>query len=187
MNAGDAQAHEIDTSPNIVLRSGVLKAPENGSGNRSIASDAGEHAMPMHGAGVHDFEPPSMAQVVSGRTVGTPGDSFHFTDENLGSKGLGVIGTHGPLAISEGGETPGTLGDSFHFKDEISSPKGSGLIDVADQTPASIVHHDDGAATHVPPAIELPPLGQHPDDHFDIVPDHVPSHLVTHVPHDLIV
>ena len=179
----------------------------------SPTRSAGEHATPLHGAGAHDFEPSFVAQVVSGGTVGTPGDSFHFKGENSGSKGSGVIdvaelnntqasmghnedaaGTHGPLAISEGGEIPGT--DSFHFKGEISSFKGSGLIDVAElyQIPASIVRHENGAATHVPPvisdgahAIELPLPEQHPDDHFNILPHYAPSALVTHVPHDLIV
>ena len=159
MNAGDAHAHEIDTSPNVVLDSGALKTPESGSGNRSIASGAGEHATPTHGAGVHAFEPSSIPQVVSRGTVGTPGNSFHF-------------------------------------KDEISGSKGSGVINVAElnDIPASMSHHEDAAGTRVPPAIsdgaqaiELPSPGQHPDDHFNIVPDHAPSALVTHVPHDLIV
>ncbi len=159
MNAGDAHVHEIDTSPNVVLDFGVLKTPEGGSGNRSIASGAGEHATPAHGAGVHAFEPSSMPQVVSGGTVGTPGDSFHF-------------------------------------KDEISGSKGSGVINVAElnDIPASMSHHEDAARTQGPlaisdgaQAIELPPPGQHPDNHFNIVPDHAPSALVTHVPHDLIV
>jgi hypothetical protein len=177
----------------------------------SPTKSADENAMPMHGAGAHSFEPSFVAQIVSGGTVGTPGDSFHFSDENSGSKGSGVIdvaelhastghhedaGTDGPQAISEGGETPGTPGESFHFKDEISSSKGSGLGDVAElyQTPASIVLHESVAATHVPPAIsegaqaiELPPPEQHPDDHFNIVPCHAPSALVTPVSHDLIV
>lgn len=100
----------------------------------------------------------------------------------------------GQIVVSGGAvDTPG---DSFHFKDEISSFKGSSLIDVAelDQIPVSIVHHEDGAATHVSPAIsvgaqaiELLSPGQHPDDHFNIVLDRTPSALVTYVPHDLIV
>jgi VCBS repeat-containing protein len=216
VNEGNTDAHEIDTGPNVVCDSGVLKTSESGGLNRSIASEADERgAAPTHGASVHGFGPSSTAQVVSGGTVGAPGDSFHFKDEISGIKGSGITdvaepnhtpastdhledaaGTHGPLAISEGGETPDTLGDSFHFKDEISSFKGSGLIDVAElnQIPASIGHHADGAATHVPPAIsdgaqaiELAPPRRHPDDHFTIVPDHAPSALVAHVPHDLIV
>jgi hypothetical protein len=212
MNTGDTDAREINTSPDVVLDSEILKTPESDSDNRSIASDAGEH---RHDAGAHDFEPSSIAQLASWGTVGTPGDSFHFKDEISGSRGSGLIdvaelrdtpasmsrhedaaGTHGPLAISEGGETPGTLGDSFHFKDGISSSKGSGVIDVAelDQIPASSSHHDDAAATHGPPAIsdgaqalELSLPGQHSADHFNIVPDHAQSAVVTHVPHDLIV
>jgi hypothetical protein len=212
MNTGDTDAREINTSPDVVLDSEILKTPESDSDNRSIASDAGEH---RHDAGAHDFEPSSIAQLASWGTVGTPGDSFHFKDEISGSRGAGLIdvaelrdtpasmsrhedaaGTHGPLAISEGGETPGTLGDSFHFKDGISSSKGSGVIDVAelDQIPASSSHHDDAAATHGPPAIsdgaqalELSLPGQHSADHFNIVPDHAQSAVVTHVPHDLIV
>jgi len=212
MNTDDTDAREINTSPDVVLDSEILKTPESDSDNRSIASDAGEH---RHDAGAHDFEPSSIAQLASWGTVGTPGDSFPFKDEISGSRGSGLIdvaelkdtpasmsrhedaaGTHGPLAISEGGETPGTLGDSFHFKDEISSSKGSGVIDVAelDQIPASSSHHDDAAATHGPPAIsdgaqalELSLPGQHSADHFNIVPDHAQSAVVTHVPHDLIV
>jgi hypothetical protein len=158
MNGGDTHAHEIDTSPNVALDSGVLKTPESDSGNHSIAGDAGKHAAPMRGAGVHDFEPSSIAQVGSWGTVGTPGDSFHFKDEISGSKGSRVTdvaelngipasmshhedaaGTHGPLAISEGAQ-----------------------------------------------AIGLPSPEQYPDDEFHIVPHHAPSALVTHA-HDLIV
>jgi hypothetical protein len=176
----------------------------------SPTGSAGENATPMHGAGPHGFEPSFVAQIASGGTVGTPGDSFHFRDENSSSTGPGVIdvaelhasmshhedaATEGPQAISEGGETSGTPGESFHFKDEISSSKGSGLVDVAElsQTPASIVPHEIVAATHVPPAIsdgaqaiELPSPEQHPDDHFNIVARHAPSALVTQMSHDLI-
>jgi VCBS repeat-containing protein len=216
VNEGNTDAHEIDTGPNVVRDSGVLKTSESGGHNRSIASEADERgAAPTHGASVHGFGSSSTAQVVSGGTVGAPGDSFHFKDEISGIKGSGITdvaepnhtpastdhlegaaGTHGPLAISEGGETPGTLGDSFHFKDEMSSFKGSGVIDLAelDQIPASMSHHENAAGTRVPPAtsegaqaIEPPPPGQHPDDHFNIVPNHAPNALVTHVPHDLIV
>jgi hypothetical protein len=215
MNGGDTHAHEIDTSPNVALDSGVPKTPESDSGNHSIAGDGGKHAAPMHGAGVHDFEPSSIAQVGSWGTVGTHGDSFHFKDEISGSKGSGIIdvakhndiraseshhddaaGTHGPLAISEGGETPGTPGDSFHFKDEISGSKGSRVTDVAELNGilASMSHHEDTAGTHGPQAISegaqaigLPSPEQYPDDEFHIVPHHAQSVLVTHVPHDLIV
>ena len=159
MNGGDTHAHEIDTSPNVALDSGVLKTPESDSGNHSIAGDAGKHAAPMHGAGVHDFEPSSIAQGGSGWNVGAPGDSFHFKDEISGSKGSRVTdvaelngipastshredaaGTHGPLAISEGAQ-----------------------------------------------AIGLPSPEQYPDDEFHIVAHHAPIALVTHVQHDLIV
>jgi hypothetical protein len=213
INDRDTHAHEIDTSPNVALDSGVLKTPESDSGNHSIAGDAGKHAAPMHHAGVHDVELSSIAQVWSWGTVGTPGDSFHFKDEISGSKGSGIIdvpndiraseshhddaaGTHGPLAISEGGETPGTPGDSFHFKDEISGSKGSRVTDVAELNgiQASMSHHEDTAGTHGPQAISeraqaigLPSPEQYPDDEFHIVPHHAPSALVTHVPHDLIV
>ena len=142
------------------------KTPESGGGNRSVASEAGEHATPTHGAGAHAFEPSSIPQALSGETVGTPVNLFHFKDEISGSKGSGVTDaaessdipasmsnhedaavTHGPPAISEGGETPGPLGDFFHFKDEISSLKGSGLIDPVElgQIPAPM-SHDEGAA-----------------------------------------
>jgi Bacterial Ig-like domain/FecR protein len=215
MNDGDTHAHEIDTSPYVALDSGVLKTPESDSGNHSIAGDAGKHAAPMHGAGVHDFEPSFIAQVGSGGTVGTPGDSFHFKDEISGSKGSRVTdvaepndiraseshhddaaGTHGPLAISGGRETPGAPGDSFHFKDEISGSKGSRVTDVAELNgiPASMSHHEDAAGTHGPLAISeraqaigLPSPEQYPDDELHIFPHHAPSALVTHVAHDLIV
>jgi hypothetical protein len=215
MNGGDTHAHEIDTSPNVALDSGVLKTPESDSGNHSIAGDAGKHAAPMHGAGVHDFEPSSIAQGGSGWNVGAPGDSFHFKDEISGSKGSGIIdvaepndipasgshhddaaGTHGLLAISEGGKTPGAPGDSFHFKDEISGSKGSRVTDVAELNgiPASMSHHEDAAGTHGPLAISegaqaigLPSPEQYPDDEFHIVAHHAPIALVTHVQHDLIV
>ena len=160
VNEGSTDAHEIDTGPNIVRDSAVLKTPECGGLNYSIASEADERgAAPTHGASVQGFEPSSTAQVMSGGTVGAPADSFHF-------------------------------------KDEISSFKGSGLVDVAElnQISASIGHHADGAATHVAPAIsdgaqaiKLASPGQHPDDHFTVVPDHAPSTLVAQVPHDLIV
>jgi Bacterial Ig-like domain (group 3)/FecR protein len=215
INGGDTHAHEIDARPNVAFDFGALKMPESHSGNHSIAGDTSKHAAPMHGASVHDFEPSSMAQVGSGGTVGTPGDSFHFKDEISGSKGSGIIdvaepndipasqghhddaaGTHGPLAISEGGEIPGAPGDSFHFKDEISGSKGSKVTAVAalNGIPASMGHHEDAAGTHGPRAISegaqaigLPSPEQYPDHEFHIVPFHAPSALVTHVPHDLIV
>ena len=207
---GDGTASTLPASQTFT------SSPTRSAGDRSIASEADERgAEPTHGASVHGFEPSSMAQVGSGDTVGAPRESFHFKDEISGVKGSGITGvaesndtpasmsldedaagTHGPLAISEGGETSDRLEDSFHFKDEISSFKGSALIDAArlHQIPASIVHHADGAATHVPPAIsdraqaiELAPPGQHPDGHFTIVLYHAPSSLVAHVAHDLIV
>jgi hypothetical protein len=215
MNEDDTHAHKIDTGPNVALHSEVLKAPESDGGKHSIAGDVGKHAAPMHGAGVHDFEPSPMAQAGSWGTVGTPGDSFHFKDEISGSKGSGTVnvaypnnilaseshhhdaaGTHGPLAISEGAETPGALGDSFHFKDEISGSKGPGITDVAELNgiPAWMSHHEDAAETHGAlaisegaQAIALPPPEQYPDDQFHIGPHHAPSALVTHVLHDLIV
>jgi hypothetical protein len=214
INGGDTHAHEIDTSPNAALDSGVLKTPESDSGQHSITGDAGKDAGPMHGAGVHDFEPSSMAQIWSGGTVGTHGDSFHFKGEISGSKGSGIhvaepndipaseshhddaAGTHGLLAISEGGETLGALGDSFHFKDEISGSKGLKVTDVASLNgiPAPMSHHEDAAGVHRPLAISegaqaigLPSPAQYPDNELHIVPHDAPSALVTHVPHDLIV
>jgi hypothetical protein len=210
MNGDDAHAHEIGTSPNVALDPGVLKTPESDSGNHSIAGDAGKHTAPIHHAGVHDFEPSSIAQVWSWGTVGTSGNSFHFKDEMSGSKGSGIIdvpsdiraseshhddaaGTHGLLAISEGGEPPGALGDSFHFKDEISGSKGSRVTDAAglNGIPAWMSHHEDAARTHGPLAISeaaqaigLPSPEPYPDDEFH---HHAPSALVTHVQHDLIV
>ncbi len=159
INTGAAHVHEIDTGPNVVHASGVLGTPESSSGDRSIANGAGEHATPAHGASAHAFEPSSVPQVVSEGTVGTPGDSFHFRDEIPGSKGSGVIN------VAE-------------------------LNDI----PASMSHHEDTAGPRVPPAIsdgpqaiELPPPGQHLDDHLNIVPGQAPSVLVSHGPHDLIV
>jgi hypothetical protein len=219
-NEGQTDAQEKDTAPEVVRESGFLKTPESDDLNRSIASEADEHgAAPKHGASEHGFEPSFIeqvvSQVVSGGTVDTPEDSFHFKHENLGIQGSGLIdvagldqipastshhddtaGTHVLPAISEGEITPDKLGDSFHFKDQIPSSKSSGLIDVAqlDQIPASIVHHGNGAATQLPsaisdaaPAIELPPPGQDPDDHLHVVPDHARSALLTHAHHDLIV
>jgi hypothetical protein len=206
--------HEIDTSPTAVSDSGVLTTLESASGNRSIASAAGEPATPMQGADVNDVEPSFIAQFVSGGIVDTPGDSFHFKDEISAFRGSGVIvaelnniqasvdryedagGTHGALAISEGGETPGTLGDSFRFKDEIANSKGSGVTDVAglDKIPASTSYYEGATGARVPPAvsdgaqaIELLSLEQHPDDHFNIVQHHAPGAPVTHAPYDLIV
>ena len=124
----------------------------------AAAADADKPGTPMQGAGVHGFEPSSIAQVVFGGAVGTHGNSFHFKDEIVGSKDSGVIdaaklndlpawmihhedaaGTHAPLAIS--GEAQ---------------------------------------------SIEAPP-GQHPDDHLNIAPHHPPGALVAHVPFDVIV
>jgi hypothetical protein len=89
-----------------------------------------------------------------------------------------------------------SLGHSFHFSDKTFGLGDSGVIDLAepDHVPASIGHHDDAAGTHGPLAIseaaqtiELSPPGQHPADHFDLVPDQARSALVTHAPYDLIV
>ena len=154
----------------------------------------------------------SAAQVAPVGTVGAAGDSFHFKDEISGSEGSGVIdvaelsdtqtsmshhedaaGTNGPLAISGIGETPGAPGDSFHFKNGVSSSQGSGVSDLAQpgQILASMSHFN-AVGTPVPSTIsdgahasELPPLAQHPDDHFNIVPQQWPSAI--HVQHDLIV
>ena len=152
----------------VALDFGVLKTPESDSGNHSIAGDAGKHAAPMHGAGVHDFEPSSIAQVGSGGTVGTPGNSFHFKDEISGSKGSGIIDVAEPNDIpaseSHHDDAAGTLrtvGDFrgrrnswgarelSHFKDEISGSKGSRVTDVAELNgiPASMSHHEDAAGT----------------------------------------
>src|SRR5467141_1371502 len=109
----------------------------------------------MHGANVHDFEPSSIAQVVSGGTVGTPGDSFHFRDENSGSKGLGVID------VAERNDIPASM--SNH---EDAAGRGPSAISEEAQT------------------IELPLLGQQPADPFNISPDHTRSALVAHVQHD---
>jgi hypothetical protein len=155
------------------------------------------------------------ASAASGGTVGTPVDSFHFTDEISASKGSGVIdvaelndiptsmghredaaGSHGPLAISEGGETPSTLGDSFHFMSQISGSKASGSTDVAElnDIPASTSHHESAAGTRGLPVIsegaqpiEPPLLEQQADHHFNLIPPHAPGAPVTQVPHDLIV
>jgi VCBS repeat-containing protein len=145
------------------------------------------------------------------------GESFHFSDEisgpgNPGGSDLAELhhipasighhddaaGPHGPPATPEGGEIASArgLGDSFHFSEKISGPGDSGVIDLAkpDHIPASIGHHDDVAGTHGPLAvseaaqtIELSLPGQDPADHFDIVPDHARSALITHGLHDLIV
>jgi Bacterial Ig-like domain len=218
-----ASANDTDTSlvPGVARNFTSQIVDSTGDGAASALSagqtftssptkSAGENATPMHGAGPHGFEPSFVAKIASGGTVGTPGDSFHFRDENSGSKGPGAIdvaeihasmhhhddaATDGPQATSDGGETSGPPGESFHFKDEISSSKGSGLVDFTEpcQTAASIVPHESVAATHVPPAIsdgaqaiELPSPEQHPDDHFNIVARHAPSALVTQMSHDLI-
>src|SRR5882672_3911769 len=95
-NAADNHVHTIDTGPNVVLNSGVLKASENGGGgNHSISGEVSEHGTAlMHGAGALDFEPSSIARVVFGSgaagTLGL-GDSFHFKDEISGFEGSGVI------------------------------------------------------------------------------------------------
>ena len=155
------------------------------------------------------------ASAASGETVGTPGDSFHFTDEISASKGSGVIdvaelndiptsmghredaaGSHGPLAVSEGGATPSTLGDSFHFMSQISGSMASGSTDVAElnDIPASTSHHEAAAGTRGLPVIsegaqpiEPPLLEQQADHHFNLIPPHAPGAPVTQVPHDLIV
>jgi hypothetical protein len=159
-NAADNHVHTIDTGPNVVLNSGVLKASENGGGgNHSISGEVSEHGTAlMHGAGALDFEPSSIARVVFGSgaagTLGL-GDSFHFKDEISRFEGSGVID----------------------------------LADV-DHTPASISHRENAAGTHGPEGaqtIELSLPGQHSADHFNIVPDHAGGAVVTHVPHDLMV
>lgn len=128
------------------------------AGEIAVANDAGEHSTPVQSAGVDDFGPPSTAQVVFGRAVGTLGDSFHFRDEISGSHGSSVTG-------------PASLND----------------------IPALMSHQEGAAGTHgllaileEAQAIGAPP-GQHPEDHFNIVPHHAPSALVTHVPFDLLV
>lgn len=93
------------------------------------------------------------------------------------------------------GRAVGTLGDSFHFRDEISSSNGSGVANVAELNDllSSMSHTGDNSGTHGLLAIleeartfeALP--GQHPEDHFNIVPHHAPGALVTHVPLDLLV
>ncbi|MBV8578623.1 MAG: hypothetical protein JOZ58_26770, partial [Acetobacteraceae bacterium] len=203
------------TNQNVGLTSddgaGWLSASQTFTSSPTKSAD--ENLPSMHGAGPHGFDPSSTAQFVSGGTVGASGDSFHFGDENSGFKGgagIGVAGlndTHGPMgydedagtggpqAISEGGETPGAPGDSFHFKHEISGFEGSRPVDVTElyRAAASIVHHENLAATDVPPAIsagaaqaiELPPPD--PDDHCNIAPGHLPRALVSQVAHDLIV
>jgi hypothetical protein len=100
-------------------------------GQIAAASDVVKPGTPMHGAGVHDFEPSSNAQVVFGGAVGALGDSFHFKDEISGSKGSGVIdvaGTHGPLAISQEaqmiGFPPGQHPDD-HFNFALHDPPGA--------------------------------------------------------------
>jgi VCBS repeat-containing protein len=145
------------------------------------------------------------------------GDSFHFSGEisDPGAPGGSDLadlhhipasnghhddaaGTQGSLATPEGGGAASalSLGHSFHFSDKTFGLGDPGVIDLAepDHVPASIGHHDDAAGTHGPLAIseaaqtiELSPPGQHPADHFDLVPDQARSALVTHAPYDLIV
>ena len=206
-----AHANEIDTSPNVVPDPGVLKVPASGNGNRSITSDASEHARSTHDVGVRDLGPSSPAQGWAGDTAGKPGDAFRFKDDISGNEGSGVNGaklndisvptshhedatvTHGSQVILEAGKTSDTLGDSFHFKDWISSPKGSTVTDLAvfGQIPASSSDHNAAVAllaiSDGAQAIGLPQLGQHSDDHFNSVLDHAPGAPATHVPHDLIV
>jgi hypothetical protein len=127
------------------------------AGQIGAASDAVESGTPAHDAW-QDFEPSSMAQVVFGRTVGTLGDSFHFRDETSGSNGSGITG-----------------------------------LASLDDIPA-LMSHQDGAAgrqgllatLEEAQTVEAPP-GEHPENHFNIIPHHAPSALATHVPFDLMV
>jgi Bacterial Ig-like domain/FecR protein len=112
---------------------------------------------PVQGAGVHDVEPSSVARVVFGAAVGTHGDAFHFKDEILGSKDSGVIG-------------------AAELNDLLAWTR----------------HHEDAVGTHGSLAISEqaqtiePVPGQHPDDHFNVLPHHAPGAPVIHAPFDLI-
>jgi hypothetical protein len=210
--AGETHAHGID-DPDAAPDSGNPKTPGGGDGNRSLASEAGEHGTPVHGASAHDFEPSSIAQIVSGETVGTPGDSFHFKSEISDTKGLHVAGvgepndasaskghhenaaaSNGPPAISDddAGIT-GTMGDSFHFKDQIPGSKSSGGNDLAelDQNPTSMGHHNDAVGTPAAPTIpdgaQMTELASPADDPFNMVAHQGSNAHVTHVQHDLMV
>jgi FecR protein/Bacterial Ig-like domain (group 3) len=127
-------------------------------GGIAAAADAVKPGTPMQGAGVHDFEPSSIAQVVFGGAVGTHGDSFHFKNEIVGSKDSGVIDA------AKLNDLPAWM---IHHEDAAGT---HALLAISGEAQS----------------IEAPP-GQHPDDHLNIAPHHPPGALVTHVPFDVIV
>jgi hypothetical protein len=106
------------------------------AGQIAAASEPVEPGTAGQGAGVQDFEPPSIAQVVFGRAVGTLGDSFHFRDGISPSHVAGVTevaGLHDILAST--GHPEGAAGPH-------------GLLAILEEAQA----------------IEAAP-GQHPEDH----------------------
>ena len=162
MNEANTQADTIDSSSNGVRSAGVSDAPENGAGNHSISSEAGEHGTaPIHGAGVHDIEPSSIAHVVFGGLASMPGHeaSFHFKDEISTPNGSGVIN------LAELGDT---LGSISHHENSTGN-------------------HAPHEIAEIVQTIDLSLSEQHSADPFDMVAKHEGNAVVTHVPHDLIV
>jgi VCBS repeat-containing protein len=208
MNEADTHAHASDTNSNGVGDAGGPKAPENGGGNHSISSEAGEHGnAPVNNeANTHSHAIDTSSDGVGKAGVPkTPenGGGNHSSSSEAGEHGPAAIhGEHdiGPSSIAHevfGGPVSITgLEASFHFKDEISVPKTSGAIKVAelDQLPGAINYDENGLGTHGPVAIseavqttELSLPAQHSADPFDIVAHHVGGIVAPHVPHDLIV
>jgi hypothetical protein len=162
MNEANTHADTIDSSSNGVRSAGVSDAPENGAGNHSISSEAGEHGTaPIHGAGVHDIEPSSIAHVVFGGLASMPGHeaSFHFKDEISTPNGSGVIN------LAELGDT---LGSISHHENSTGN-------------------HAPHEIAEIVQTIDLSLSEQHSADPFDMVAKHEGNAVVTHVPHDLIV
>ena len=162
MNEANTHVDTIDSRANGVRSAGVSNAPENGAGNHSISSEAGEHGTaPIHGAGVHDIEPSSIAHVVFGGLASMPGHeaSFHFKDEISTPNGSGVIN------LAELGDT---LGSISHHENSTGN-------------------HAPHEIAEIVQTIDLSLSEQHSADPFDIVAKHEGNAVVTHVPHDLIV
>jgi hypothetical protein len=157
MHSVDAHAHEIDSASNTAPGLGS-KSSQNGGGEHSVPGNAGEHAPPpMHGADVHNAEPPSIAHSVFGSAALDPlgfGNSFHFRNE---SAGLGDSGQH--LAL------PGHVPESTSHHDDAAGFHGP--LELPSQG------HD----------VLLPASA----DDLSVPSDHGKSDLVGPVQHDLIV
>ena len=129
-HSGDKEASETHgpAGGNSNGHSGDKEASEIHHGDQAILSEKGvDGVAAMHGAGMHDLEPTSTANVVLGwgsAGLNGHGDSFHFKGEISGFEGPDVInhedvdlalasinkrenaaGPHGPPAISEEAQT----------------------------------------------------------------------------------